>query len=550
MNITWLDLNCSYAHSSLALPAIHAQPHDETHTNWDKVSATINEDIASTVSKVARQSPDIIAATCWLFTHESLINILSRCKALMPGVKIILGGPEFLGANEQFLRTNSFVDCVLRGEGEEAFYKWLDVWQATDKWDDVEGLCYINKDGIYKDNGTVKVKAFDHLRYPEESRFFNWDKPFVQLETTRGCFNSCAFCTSGNDRPVRSIALPEIDKRIANIAAHGIKDIRMLDRTFNYDPQRAEAMLDIFSRYAGQMHFHLEVHPGLLTERLKDKIAALPAGLLHIEAGIQSLNEDVIAASKRRGNAGKSISGLRQLCSMSNTVTHADLIAGLPRYTLDMIFADVATLAAYDAGEIQLESLKVLPGTEMRAMAREAGIIYSPLPPYEVLATPDISMDEMSTATALSQMLDGYYNTAAWQRPTRRLITTHTDFLRRFLAHLDTAGITGQPTSLERRGIVLYQFCKANYPSEANCVSMAWIEAGMSLKKEPAERVITRHTAPDATWRPVSGHYEEGMRLCFLPDEDMQHGYWYGYPTDRQSPYPTFKAYGRLSVKI
>ncbi len=41
--------------------------------------------------------------------------------------------------------------------------------------------------------------------------------------------------------------------------------------------------------------------------------------------------------------------------------THADLIAGLPLYHLSEIFEDVRTLAEYGAGEIQLESLKLLP---------------------------------------------------------------------------------------------------------------------------------------------------------------------------------------------
>ena len=50
--------------------------------------------------------------------------------------------------------------------------------------------------------------------------------------------------------------------------------------------------------------------------------------------------------------------------------THADLIAGLPLYRLDEIFEDIYTLAGYRAGEIQLESLKLLPGTEIAPPGR------------------------------------------------------------------------------------------------------------------------------------------------------------------------------------
>ena len=85
--------------------------------------------------------------------------------------------------------------------------------------------------------------------------------------------------------------------------------------------------------------------------------------------------------------------------------THADLIAGLPLYHLSEIFEDVRTLAEYGAGEIQLESLKLLPGTEMRRRAEELGIQYSPLPPYEVLQTREISVDSALSIPPVRRIL-------------------------------------------------------------------------------------------------------------------------------------------------
>ena len=118
MKILWIDLNSSYAHSSLALPALHAQVQESNQWEWEVVSATINENIGSIIATICDRQPDVIAATIWLFNHETLMHILSRVKALLPQACCILGGPEFLGENEEFLRRNPFVDCVFRGEGE------------------------------------------------------------------------------------------------------------------------------------------------------------------------------------------------------------------------------------------------------------------------------------------------------------------------------------------------------------------------------------------------------------------------------------------------
>lgn len=275
-------------------------------------------------------------------------------------------------------------------------------------------LLYESSKAIYRQRHS-RVLNFSRLVPPENSCFFNWSKPFVQLETTRGCFNTCAFCVSGEEKPVRTLSIESIRERLQIIHSHGIKNVRVLDRTFNYNPRRAKELLQLFLEFNPDICFHLEIHPALLSEELKNELKKLPKGLLHLEAGIQSLREPVLQKSRRMGSLEDSLQGLRFLCSLPNMETHADLIAGLPLYRLSEIFEDVRTLAGYNAGEIQLESLKLLPGTEMRRRAEELGIRYSPLPPYEVLQTNEISVNELQTARQLSRLLDGFYNTTAWQ---------------------------------------------------------------------------------------------------------------------------------------
>ncbi len=543
MKILWIDLNSSYAHSSLALPALHAQIMTDPSIEWEIVSATINENTGMIVDEIYCHRPDILAATTWLFNHEQLMHVASRVKALLPEACLVLGGPEFLGDNEEFLRKNPFVDCVFRGEGEEVFPQWLTCWNHPEQWHTVPGLCYLTPNKEYKDNGIARVLNFAGLVPPEQSRFFNWSKPFVQLETTRGCFNTCAFCVSGGEKPVRTLSIESIRERLQLIHAHGIKNVRVLDRTFNYNPRRAKELLRLFLEFHPDIRFHLEIHPALLSEELKEELSLLPKGLLHLEAGIQSLREPVLEKSRRMGKLSDALDGLKFLCALPNMETHADLIAGLPLYHLHEIFEDVRTLAGYAAGEIQLESLKLLPGTEMHRRAEELGIKYSPLPPYEVLQTHEISVSELQTARQLSRLLDGFYNTPAWQTLTRELILNDEQFLHRFLAYLTKANLIDQPMSLEKRGLILYEFCKQNYPEYQIQAAIAWIEAGMSLKKLPAEKVWTKRQIPPATWNIIYGEYKESLRLCFLPaDEKGEHGYWFGFESEIQKASPVFKA--------
>ncbi len=500
--LVWLDINSSYSHSSLALPSIEACRQGDGF-EWHRVSGTINSDIYLLTKELYAARPSIVAATLWLFNHEVTLKVCERLRSLLPDVRIILGGPEFNGCNDEFLRRNRFVDQVFRGEGEEGFHQIL----RGDDPATITGLCYLDPHGNYCDNGTARVLNFEDLPSPESSRFFNFDSPFVQLEFSRGCFNSCAFCVSGGDKPIRSKPVDHIEERIRNVESHGIKDVRVLDRTFNYSPQRAKQMLELFTRFP-KMNFHLEIHPALLTDGLCELLSTMPKGLLHLEAGMQSLDDKVIEACGRIGANEAAFRGLSKLCAMDNFETHADLIAGLPHYTFEQILSDVRTLSSIEAGEIQLELLKLLPGTKMRREAAQNGISYSSTPPYEVLQTPDITIFELDRARLLSKLLDKFYNTHGWQQVTRQLINNVDNFLVDFLDYLIPTELLEKPLSFEKRGSLLYNFCLGRYPkSYVDQVSIAWIESGLSLRKVEAGNISKAYDLPEGVEREPNAHY-------------------------------------------
>ena len=133
MKILWLDLNSSYAHASLALPALHAQVMHDPSLEWGVVSATINENPGMTAGEVIRQAPDILAATCWLFNHEVLMHVISRVKAMLPRCVVALGGPEFLGQARRLIITYDLSDFqknnYIHKNNELAMWIWRICFQ-------------------------------------------------------------------------------------------------------------------------------------------------------------------------------------------------------------------------------------------------------------------------------------------------------------------------------------------------------------------------------------------------------------------------------------
>ena len=108
MNFVWLDINASWSHSSLALPALHANltPATAAGCNMKVVRGTIKSPVAQIVQEVAALQPTYIFATAWLFNINFLNEVLCRVSALCNPMGIFLGGPEFLGDNSTFLLNN------------------------------------------------------------------------------------------------------------------------------------------------------------------------------------------------------------------------------------------------------------------------------------------------------------------------------------------------------------------------------------------------------------------------------------------------------------
>ncbi|MFA5850183.1 MAG: DUF4080 domain-containing protein [Bacteroidales bacterium] len=489
MRLIWLDINASYSHSSLALPALHAQltKNQSESIEWHVVSGTINSDSSLLLLEISDFCPDIILSTAWLFNHSFILNILGRYKSLDPKTVVILGGPEFFGKNEDYLTTHKFINAVFRGEGEESFPLLIDSLFQSSSWTTLQGMCWINEYGDYNDNGDAIVSDFSILNPPEMSRFFNWDKHFVQIETSRGCFNNCTFCVSGGCRMVQSISPSNINDRLKYFCLKGVKEIRVLDRTFNANSERAEELLKIFNDFKGKLKFHLEIHPALLSENIRKRLSMTEPGLLHLEAGLQSLDNQVLNACKRAGSSEKSVDGVKFLVSLNKFELHVDLIAGLPFYTYNALIEDVKFLLTLGVDEIQIELLKLLPGTKLIEDADIYGIVYSSTPPYEVLRTKAISVNELYKVSVLSKMIDIWYNNKIWCETLRNLQKDNPLFIEIFLDYILTNKSLNNRLSQENNGILLYEFCEEFNKKAVFEVASAWIVAGFSLKKGPGK---------------------------------------------------------------
>lgn len=498
MRIVWLSLNASYAHSSLALPLAHLACRQLPNWEWQVVTATINDDPADIATRLQAAQPDLIGATLYLFNRQLSLDVLQRLKLLREHCLLAVGGPECL-RNEaaQLLQTHQFLDFALYGEAEQALPRLLKALEQNCTLPSVQEQILSSIPGLaWRDNGKVKQnsgislsEAWSQRPFPCESSFFAHDKPFAQLETSRGCPFSCTYCTSGKTA-LRFKAIDDVKQELLLLRALGIGDIRLLDRTFNIPAPRAIALLRLFREHFADMCFHLEIHPSLLPPELQVELQAAPPGQLHLEAGIQSLHQATRSLIGRDQSPEQELAGLQFLSACSNLKVHVDLLSGCPEQSWEDVLRDVQGVLWTSPDEIQLEVLKVLPGTPLRTHAAQRGLTYHCLPPYDVMQTTTMTAAELFHTRLLSRMLDQYYNQRDLQPAFQQAMTAREKFIPEFLQYLLSVGLhLGPSPSLRKRFEFFNRYLTAMpLPQVKSTLACHWMICALPPGQEPAKK--------------------------------------------------------------
>ena len=493
MNLVWLTINCSFSHSSLALPILQQASAHLAGIHWHAVDALTQDSPFDIALQVLECSPDVVAAPMYIFNRTTLLSALSRIKVLKPETVVVVGGPECLGEGaEELLAGSNFVDYVCSGEGEEIMPQLLEELLAGGD---------LPKKRLRVAEHPVSMCA---PPCPTASPFFRTDKPFVQYETSRGCPFGCQYCTSAGSG-VRYKNLKTVAEELDVLRVRGVREIRLIDRTFNTPEARGVELLRLFRLSFPEVRFHLEIHPQFLPQGIRDELRKANRGQLHIEAGIQSLHNEVLEAVGRLPNAERALEGLCFLVSLHPLFdTHCDLLAGLPRQTYQGLVEDLKRLVEVHPAEIQLEVLKILPGTILRRRADELGIRFSRETPYDVMQTPDMSMHDIAAARRLSRMVDLFYNHPALTRTFVAANEDHPTFIDELLNHLTlrTDMLKSQTPSLDSRMKMLHGFFandETGYDNAHFELDQAWLRLANTPGKQgvPAESAVLIDVLPE-----------------------------------------------------
>jgi hypothetical protein len=288
------------------------------------------------------------------------------------------------------------------GEGEETFKELLQnyVEGMGKEPEQIAGLCLAT--GYTTTRELTDISELPFL-YDDLEHFQN---RIIYYESSRGCPYHCAFCLSSATAGVRAKSAEKALADLKQFEAFPTPfTVKLVDRTFNFDRERAKTIWRGLLSEAYTKCYHFEIAAHLLDEESFEILSRFPKGKVRLEIGLQSTNPNTLAAVCRHVSAKSTLEAAARLKAAGNVHVHLDLIAGLP-------FEDYRSFAAsFDAAYpvcdvLQLGFLKLLHGTALCRDAEKYGIVASGTPPYAVLKTASLSFEELHRLHGISDILD------------------------------------------------------------------------------------------------------------------------------------------------
>lgn len=422
MKLLLTTLHSRYIHSSLALPCLAASCADISGLRTVIREHTVNERPEKVLTELFLESADIIAFSCYIWNTSQTLRLAAELKLLRPELFIIIGGPEVSFFCHELLQENPHIDLIVRGEGEYSFRNLMllltsAVGQAIpdDRLLQIDSITFRSGDEILSTPPSPSNKSLDSIPSPFSAGLADLSKPIVYVESSRGCPFSCSFCLSSTEKGVRTFTLDRVTGDLSTLMNNGVDTIKFVDRTFNFDPERANRIWEFIIENNLKSRFHFEIAADLLTDANIDLLAKVPPDCFRFEIGVQSTGSETLADVERISDLNRLFTNVRRLKNETAVTLHLDLVAGLPGEDMDGFACSLGSLLSLRPDHIQIEPLKMLKGTEIRRTAGENGYSFSPYPPYRILKSRWLSFEDICLIESTADSVEDIYNSGRFK---------------------------------------------------------------------------------------------------------------------------------------
>lgn len=428
MNILLTAINAKYIHSNLAVYSLRAYAAGKCEKYKEEIGIaeyTINQPLDQILMDLYKRKPEVLCFSCYLWNIEYVEQLVAELGKIMPQTDIWLGGPEVSYHASHMLEQFPQVYGIMRGEGEETFLelaefyynnseKSLEQCEKVQRLKEIVGITFRDGEEIIE---TADRSVMDLSKVPfvyEDLDVFK--NKIIYYESSRGCPFSCSYCLSSIDKCLRFRDLELVKKELQFFIDHEIPQVKFVDRTFNCKHSHSMEIWSYIKEHdKGKTNFHFEVAADLLNEEELNLISTMRPGLIQLEIGVQSTNEQTIKEIHRTMKFSQVTEVVNRVHAAKNIHQHLDLIAGLPFEDYNSFHKSFCDVYALRPEQLQLGFLKVLKGSYMEEKTKDYELLYQNRSPYEVLSTKWLPYSDVIRLKGLEEMVEVYYNSRQFE---------------------------------------------------------------------------------------------------------------------------------------
>lgn len=360
------------------------------------LDAFVAEPAEDGAARILESDPDLVGFSMYVWNRTRTLEIAACLKAARPGIVLFAGGAEAT-ADTAGVLADPCIDFVLPGEGEVIV---IEALQHLLQGATPESVAAWVKPAPVKDLASLPSPYLDGTLHPEEYGGALW-------ELSRGCPFTCDFCfESRGTAGIRRIPLARVEAELELFEARGIREIFVLDPTFNYHKAQAKQVLRLIAEKAPSIQFFFEIRSEFIDREMAGLFAAIHCTL---QIGLQSAHDAVLRNISRTIDL-RDFEAKLLLLHRAGVPYGFDLIYGLPGDSLEGFRESVDFAMSLVPNHLDIFRLSVLPGTRLSETASSLGLLCEAHNPYLVIASPTFGAEDMERAARIALGCDVLYN--------------------------------------------------------------------------------------------------------------------------------------------
>ena len=325
--------------------------------------------LQETVQKIVGTSPDVVGIGSCTYDYTDGVTLARMVKENAPDVIICFGGFH-ASALPEYTLDNSWVDYVVRGEGE---YTFLELIQGIPP-QKIKGLSYKHHGDIVHNPNRLLIENLDDLPrlsyhllpmekyYPTAGQCRR--SPAAAMVVSRGCPGVCIFCCSSvTGRRIRQFSPGRISDEVQFLVKHyGIREIVFMDDTMTYPRDEMVQLCNLLIERKCDVIWDCSTRVTAVDQSLLELMKK--AGCNQISFGVES-GDDTILKSIRKGHSVHQVKKAVALAKKAGLEVRGSFILGFPEDTEETMKKTIAFSCELDLDLASFYIATPYPGTDM-----------------------------------------------------------------------------------------------------------------------------------------------------------------------------------------